>query len=53
MRRIQQVFNDLGKPAELQIIQDLDSGSTQKDSKAVRFIVNPEISPEAIRKIYQ
>ena len=53
MRRIQQVFNDLGKPADLQIIQELEGATGQKGGKSARFLVNPEISPEAIQKIYQ
>ncbi len=53
-RRIQQVFQDEGKPAERQIIQDRDhltEGGALRDRRQ-RFQVNPNISPAAIQKIY-
>ena len=52
-RRIQQVFNDVGKSPDLQVIQDLESPAGFKNSKSSRFRVNPLIPPEAILKIYQ
>jgi 5-methylcytosine-specific restriction protein B len=52
-RRIQQVFNDVGKSPDLQVIQDLESPTAFKNSKSSRFRVNPLIPPEAILKIYQ
>lgn len=52
--RIQLVFQDVGEPAERQIIQDWEStasgGSPGKLSK--RYRVNPSIPPAAIEKIY-
>jgi len=53
-RRIQEVFNDVDQPRDVQIIQDLDpaaSGSTSRQSRR-RYRVNPDISPAAIQKIY-
>ncbi|MBK9240534.1 MAG: AAA family ATPase [Acidobacteria bacterium] len=53
-QRIQRVFNDIGAPADLQIVQvfqaSKNSGTTQE--KGRRFRVNPVISPAAIQKIY-
>ena len=53
-RRIQQVFLDEGEPAERQIIQDLGrtkDGMATPDRRS-RFIINPDIPPAAIQKIY-
>jgi 5-methylcytosine-specific restriction protein B len=51
-RRIQEVFNDLDQPGELQIIQDLDTAGTATRQNRWRHRVNPVISPAAIQKIY-
>lgn len=53
-RRIQQVFNDVGQPRDLQIIESVE---TAKSAGMVhegghRLRVNPDISPAAIQKIY-
>jgi 5-methylcytosine-specific restriction protein B len=53
-RRIQEVFNDIDQPRDVQIIQDLDpaaSGVASRQSRG-RYRVNAEISPAAIQKIY-
>lgn len=53
-RRIQQVFNDIDQPRELQIIESIDmpksAGMGQDSGK--RFRVNSSISPAAVQKIY-
>jgi 5-methylcytosine-specific restriction protein B len=53
-RRIQQVFNDSDKSAELQIIQDLDRPGSEPGASSTgrRYQVNPKITPAAIQKIY-
>lgn len=53
-RRIQEVFNDLDQPREIQIVQDLDpapAGAVSRQNRR-RYRVNPDISPAAIQKIY-
>lgn len=52
-RRIQHVFNDVGQPAELQIIQNLDlKAEGEAHDRRPRFAVNQVLSPAAIQKIY-
>ncbi|HEV7508000.1 MAG TPA: AAA family ATPase [Thermoanaerobaculia bacterium] len=53
-RRIQEVFNDLDQPRELQIVQDLDPSGAVAASRQNRrrYRVNPDISPAAVQKIY-
>jgi 5-methylcytosine-specific restriction endonuclease McrBC GTP-binding regulatory subunit McrB len=53
-RRIQEVFNDIDQPRDLQIVQDLDplaDGRTGREQRR-RYQVNPSISPAAVQKIY-
>lgn len=53
-RRIQEVFNDVDQPRDLQIVQDLDplaDGRTAREQRR-RYQVNPSISPAAVQKIY-
>lgn len=53
-RRIQEVFNDIDQPRDLQIVQDLDplaDGRTGREQRR-RYQVNLSISPAAVQKIY-
>lgn len=53
-RRIQEVFNDVGQPRELQIIESIDvpKSAATANRGGQRLRVNPDISPAAIQKIY-
>ena len=53
-RRIQEIFNDLDQPRELQIIQNLDPSGGGEGSRhnRRRYGLNSSISPAAIQKIY-
>ena len=53
--RIQEIFNDLDQPREIQIVQDIDPAVDRiaRRDRRRRYRVNPVISPAAIEKIYR